>query len=132
MIMLAFPAPGIRNPVLPDIIGNPTVAKGGTAVGLLIGNITGGIMIIAFLLAFFYLLTGAISWITSGGDKGQLEAARNKITHAIIGVIIIASVWAIMNILAPFLGITFPDLPIPTISNSSVPAAVTTIGTGPR
>lgn len=109
-------AQGIRNPVLPVILGSsPT--QGGTAVGALIGTIIGGIIIIAFLLAFLFLLIGGISWITAGGDKNQLESARNKIIHAIVGLIIVASVWAVMTLIAPFLGLTFPNMSFPTIEN---------------
>jgi hypothetical protein len=105
----------ITNPVLPKVIGDAGKDNGGNAIGLLIGNIVGGIMIIGFLLAFFILLSGGISWITAGGDKAQLENARNKITNAIIGLIVVAAVWGIMAVVGPFLGISFPDLTIPTI-----------------
>jgi hypothetical protein len=109
----------IRNPVLPELIGDSSTATGGSAIGLLVGNIVGGIMIIGFLLAFFILLSGGISWITAGGDKAQLENARNKIINAIIGLIVVAAVWAVMALIAPFLGLTFPDLPIPTIEEAT-------------
>jgi len=105
----------LNNPVLPTALGNPPNGEGGKAIGMLIGNLMGGIMIIAFLLAFIYLIMGGISWITGGGDKAQLESARNKITNAIIGLIVVASAWAIMNLVGPFLGISFPNLTIPTI-----------------
>ena len=108
----------ISNPVLPNSLGNNT-GGGGNTIGLLIGNIVGVIVIIAFLMAFMYLLMGGISWITSGGDKAQLESSRNKITHAIIGLIIVAAVWAIMNIVGPFLGLNFPNLTIPTINGTA-------------
>jgi hypothetical protein len=104
----------ITNPSIPASLGD-NGGNGGLIVGTLVGNIVGAIMILAFLLALFYLITGGISWLTSGGDKAQLEQARNKLTHAIIGLIIIASVWAIMNIVGPFLGISFPNLTIPVI-----------------
>lgn len=107
----------IKNPVLPKVIGEASGSQGdgGKAIGLLVGNIMGGILIIAFFLAFFILITGGITWITAGGDKAKLEEARNKITNAIIGLIIIAAIWGIMNLIGPFLGLDFPNLPIPTI-----------------
>jgi hypothetical protein len=108
----------IHNPALPNALGN-NPSGGGNTLGMLISNIVGVIVIIAFLMAFMYLLTGGLSWLTSGGDKTRLESARNKITHAVIGLIIIAAVWAIMNIVGPFLGINFPNLPIPTIGNTT-------------
>jgi len=62
-------------------------------------------MTIAALLVFIYLLWGAIGWITAGGDKGKIETARNKITTAVIGVVVLASVVAIFKVLQLVLGI---------------------------
>jgi hypothetical protein len=119
----------IYNPVIPNVIGNGLNATGGSALGILIGNLMGGIMIIAFLLAIVFLLLGGMSWISSGGDKAQLEAARNKIIHSIMGLIVIASTWAILNLLGPFLGINFPNLPIPEINQSTTSSTPTSNST---
>ncbi len=105
----------LRNPVLPNELGGGSAESGTRAVGLLIGNLIGGIFIFSFILAFFYLLTGGISWITAGGDKAQLETARNKITHARVGLIVVAAGWAIFSLVGQFLGIEFPNLELPTI-----------------
>lgn len=110
----------LRNPVLPDKIGggtNPDYTTGGTAIGGFISSIIGGMMAIGFILTLLYLLTGAFHWITSGGDKANLENARNKITHAIVGLIILASVWAVMILVGQFIGLDFTKLPIPSIGN---------------
>ena len=56
------------------------------------------VIVVAALLTLFYLVMGAIAWITSGGDKGKVEEARNKITAAVIGLLILAAVWAIFNL----------------------------------
>lgn len=75
-------------------------------IGQLISAGVGTLLIIAALLAFLYLILGGIQWITSGGDKTGMEAARNKITHAIVGLIIVGAAWAIMTLVQNFLGIT--------------------------
>jgi hypothetical protein len=105
----------IVNPAIPTIIGNAGADAGGTALGKILGAMIGGIMIIALLLAFFLLISGGISWLSSGGDKNQLESARNKITNAIIGLIIVFSVWAVMLVVGPFVGLNFPTINIPAI-----------------
>jgi hypothetical protein len=46
---------------------------------------------------------GGIEWITSGGDKGKTESARNKITAAVIGLVILAASWAILGLVLQFL-----------------------------
>jgi hypothetical protein len=74
-------------------------------VGKLISAGVGLLLILAALLAFFYLILGGISWITSGGDKAAMETARNKITHAIVGLIIVGAAWAVMILVQNFLGV---------------------------
>lgn len=76
-------------------------------LGKLIQSLIGTLLIISALLAFFFLILGGIQWITSGGDKAGMEAARNKITHAIVGLIIVGAAWAIMILVQNFLGTTF-------------------------
>jgi hypothetical protein len=75
-----------------------------TDIGSLINGALSFIMVIAALLVFLYLILGGIEWITSGGDKGKTENARNKITAAVIGLIILAASYAILLIILNFLG----------------------------
>jgi hypothetical protein len=75
-------------------------------LGQLISALVGVLLIVSALLAFFFLILGGISWITSGGDKAKMEEARNKITHAIVGLIIVGAAWAVMTLVQNFLGVT--------------------------
>ncbi len=65
----------------------------------MIKSIVNIVIVVAALLTFFYLVWGAINWITSGGDKGKVEEARNKITAAVIGLLILAATWAIFQLI---------------------------------
>lgn len=58
----------------------------------------------ALILVLIYLVWGGIQWITSGGDKAGTEAARGKITGAIVGIIIVAVAFAIFRLLMTFVG----------------------------
>lgn len=51
---------------------------------------------IAGLAALFYLLLGALAWVTSGGSKDQVEAAQKKIIAAVVGVVLIVVVLSII------------------------------------
>jgi hypothetical protein len=75
-----------------------------TDFGSLINGILSFVMVIAALLVFLYLIWGGIEWITSGGDKGKTESARNKITSAVIGLIVVAASYAILTLALNFLG----------------------------
>ncbi len=77
----------------------------------LLNAILSFVMIVAALLVFYNLIMGGISWITSGGDKGKTEAARNKIVAAVVGIIIVAASYAVTLIVLNFLGFeSFEDL----------------------
>lgn len=104
----------ITNPVLPSNLGSGSYTEGGGILGTLISNIAGLLFIFAFLLTFLYFIMGGIQWLTSGGDKTQLEQARNKITNAIVGLIIIAAAYAIFTLVGQFLGIDVKALKIPS------------------
>lgn len=72
-------------------------------------------MLLAALLTFVFLIWGGIQWITSGGDKSAYEAARGRITAALVGLAIVAASWAIMKLVESFFGIEILDgFTIPT------------------
>lgn len=101
---------GIVNPVIPGLRGDY-----GAKLGSMISGIMGFLLTLAGLLSFFYLLTGGIQWITSGGDKAGIDTARQKILNAIIGLIITFATWAIMKVVFQFLGIDFPNFSLPKL-----------------
>lgn len=75
-----------------------------TDFGDMFSSILNVVMLIAAILVFAFLIFGGIQWITSGGDKNKAEEARNKITAAIIGLIIVAASYAVINLVVQFLG----------------------------
>lgn len=52
--------------------------------------------VLAGLAALLYLLLGAFAWITSGGNKENVEKAREKLQAAVIGIVLIVFVLAII------------------------------------
>jgi hypothetical protein len=55
--------------------------------------------IVAGLVAIIYLLLGALAWITSGGNKESVDKAREKITAALVGIIILFVVLAVIALI---------------------------------
>ena len=80
---------------------NLTTASFGAIVGTLIQLI----FAIAVIIALFYLIWGGFKWLTSGGDKGAVQQAREHIVAAIIGLVIIFLSYFILNILLGFFGV---------------------------
>ncbi|HPS40561.1 MAG TPA: hypothetical protein PLQ50_00985 [Candidatus Woesebacteria bacterium] len=75
-----------------------------TNFGTMFNSVLNIVMLVAAILVFVYLIIGGISWLTSGGDKGKAEKAREQITAAIIGLVIIAASYALFNLILNFLG----------------------------
>lgn len=102
-------------------LGAPINAQKGYAdnVGALINAVLTFVMVLAALLVFLYLIWGGIEWITSGGDKGKTESARNKITAAIVGLIILAASYAILQLALNFVGLDITNLNFKTIKEGA-------------
>ena len=87
-------------------IGDLELSQGyASNIGPIISGVLSFIMASSALLVFLYLILGGVQWITSGGDKGKTEEARNKITAAVIGLIILAAAYAVLKIMLGFLGL---------------------------
>lgn len=87
-------------------------------LGQVIGFVVTIAFILAILIALFFLIYGGIKWITSGGDKGGVEAARNQIIAAVIGLIIVFLSFFILNLVLSFFGLSLFDLTIPTLGGA--------------
>lgn len=72
------------------------------------------VVVVAAIIFFFILVIGGIRWIASGGDKAQTEAARNQITAALVGLVIVFAAWAILALIKVFFGVDIFTLTIPT------------------
>lgn len=88
-----------------DIAGKASTISSISTLGRLIEMGAGLILIIGGLAFLFYLLMGGFSWITAGGDKAKVEKARDMITQGIIGLAVLASVFALYGLVLRFLGI---------------------------
>jgi hypothetical protein len=99
-------------------INIPTPSAAVTNLGKLIGSGITAAIVIAGLLTFIFLIWGGLQWLTSGGDKSKYEAARDRITAAIIGLVIVAAAVAIINVIQQFFGIDIFRINIPPATGS--------------
>ena len=77
------------------------------------------ILLVAFVLAFVMLLIGGIRWITAGGDEKGVASARNMITAALIGLVIVLIAYALIRLVEIFFGVNIITgaVCIPTVQN---------------
>lgn len=84
---------------------NPDNSAVGNQLNKTIGGIIGFMTAVAGLWFIFQFIIGGYQWINSAGDKSALEAARNKIYHALIGILVVSLAWIIVGLLGQILGI---------------------------
>jgi uncharacterized membrane protein len=93
-------------------------AINGQNSGIVIRNIVVFIIVLAVVVALLYLLYGGIKWITSKGEKSEVEAARNHITAAITGLIVVFLAIFIVSVVLALFGISFTNLNLPTLTSN--------------
>jgi Ni/Fe-hydrogenase subunit HybB-like protein len=75
----------------------------GSGLGFTVPNLANVISFMIRFLFFFaglaallYLLLGAMSWVTSSGDKENVKKAQDKIQAAVVGLVILVAVLVII------------------------------------
>lgn len=63
----------------------------------LVGRVVDILLLLAGIVAFFYVLYGGFLYLTAGGDSGAVTKARTTIFNAIVGILIIAASYAIVR-----------------------------------
>lgn len=92
------------SPVI-DLRGQTSQISSLTQFGPTMEGFIRGLLFLGAVMTFAYMLWGAVDWIMSAGDSGKVESARKKITHAIIGLVVLSCVGVIFLAIQSFLGI---------------------------
>ncbi len=71
-----------------------------TGLPKLIAFLVNFIILVAGFMLLTYLLWGALDWITSEGDKEKMSKAQNKITNAIVGMLLVIAALVIFGFIA--------------------------------
>ena len=103
---------GIKSPAGSNVISPDQ------SIGSIISFLISFIIVIAFLAALLFIVIGAFQWITSGGDKQKVADARNHIIAAVIGLVVIALSFVIINVVISALGLgSLTSLKIPKLTD---------------
>jgi hypothetical protein len=118
---LSFAMPAFAQAIDPCPKANTTFANlcniTGTNPGALVGRIIIFILVVAAILALFYLIWGGVKWIMSGGDKAKVDTARQTIIAAIIGLIVTFLAFFIISLVLSLFGLGgITTLTLPTIA----------------
>ena len=73
---------------------------------IVFGNIINAALIFIGSVALILFIYAGILFMRSGGDQKQVQTARQTITYAIIGLVVVLSSYAIINIISYTTGAT--------------------------
>jgi len=72
---------------------------------IFISNVVTALTIVAGIAFILYFMIGALSWITAGGQRDNVEKAQKQMTNAAIGMIAVVVSYFIAAIIGTILGI---------------------------
>ena len=95
---LAMDAPVFANAKSEVTSGVSSVNDGNsTDLPSFITNIVNILLFLAGAIAVIVIIIGGIRYVLSSGDSGQVQAAKNTILYAVIGLIVVIMAYAIVN-----------------------------------
>jgi|GEM_PF-869369 len=84
------------------------------ALEIIFSNILSVVTTLAGIAVLIVLISGGFNWMTSGGDPKKAESARNTITYAIVGIILMIIAWLILRFIHEFTGVNVTIFNIPS------------------
>ncbi len=82
---------------------------------VIVANILNVIIGLAGVVLLLVLIGGGFGYITSGGDKEKAAKAKNTLTYAILGLLVILGAWLIIRLIEEFTGLNLHIFQIPKI-----------------
>ncbi len=76
----------------------------------IISTVIGVFTIAAGLWFIFQLLSGALQWLGSGGDKQSLQNAQKRIVNSLVGLLIVVISYALISIIGRVFGFDILNL----------------------
>lgn len=82
----------------------------GVAAEGLISRIIGVLTVAGGIWFIIQFIIGAFKWITSGGDKGNVEQAKEHLTHAVVALGILVAAYVIAGLVGAIFGLDILNL----------------------
>jgi len=79
----------------------------------MVANILNIIIGLAGVVLLLMLIGGGFGYVTSGGDKEKAAKAKNTLTYAILGLLVILGAWLIIRLIEEFTGLNLHIFQIP-------------------
>lgn len=75
------------------------------AVARIVSTLIGVLTLTAGLFFLFQFLLGGAAWISASGDKNKLTAAQQRLTQALLGLVVVVGSYGVVAVVGSILGI---------------------------
>ncbi len=111
---------GITNPVIDQTLGgNADNANNGTIFVSYFVTVWRALIVVGGLAVLFNFVNGAIEWITAGGQQDKVGHGRQKMTNSIVGMVILAGSFILINYISDLFGLNLLKFTFPTPGGSA-------------
>lgn len=107
----------IQNYAVSENLTDYAGARSGATFTFFLIFIWRALIFVAGFAVLIALVTGAIEWINAGGDKGKIEKAREKMTQAVVGFVVLIGLLAIAQFLQTIFGVNILSPTLPTVAD---------------
>ncbi len=108
--------PPLQNEAIPDNLSNYGEARTGASAAFYLVFIWRALIFVGGLMVIIYFILAAFEWITANGEASKISSARNKMTGAIAGFIVLSALFVLLEFLGGLFGfdVLSPTIPTPT------------------
>lgn len=114
--MTTRPLARLSNPAVLNSVGG----QDATGLGIFQTFLTNFIVIafgIGAIVLVFMLIVGGIQYLSAGSDKEAVQRASKRLTHALVGIAIMFSVYAVVAIIGIIFGLSILEINFPQVLN---------------
>jgi len=104
----------LENPVLDGFLKGAGVDEAPDAFGSVLRTFIEILILVGIIAFIFHFLLGGIKWITSQGEEGKVKEARDQVTQALIGLVIVFVAFAIAKLIEVVFGVDIQNLSVPS------------------
>lgn len=109
----------IVNKAIPDNLTDYTTATSGQAFAYYFVFIWRALILIGGLLVVVYFIQAAFEWMSASGEASKISAARNRMTGAVAGFVVLIGVLVITQFIESAFGLNILNPTVPTASDPS-------------
>ncbi len=107
----------INNPLINPRIGSLSNSQGGIGVmQIFVSNFITLALGVAGMILLAMLIWGGYKYMTAGGDKEATAQGMSRIRNALIGIVLVFSIFAILFAIELLFGINLRQIKIPTVN----------------